>query len=116
MDWFTKIKQRYKGRHILFILLGNSLSLLLGLYGLKCIVTLHGKFPEPPDIGTPHMMRSFNLASIKGMAAVMAGLGYISGALFTYLSGGSPPSEDYPRFWRFLRGFIRWGSLLAMWG
>ena len=99
-------------KRVLFLLLGNALPLLLGLYGLKCIITLHGHLTEP---NSQRMMHTFSLVPVEGMASVFAGLGYIFVALFAYLSAGSPPDEDQKMGWRILRGVVRWGSLPAMW-
>jgi hypothetical protein len=108
----SDIKRRRRRKQILFFLLGNALPLLLGLYGLKCIITLHGHLTEP---NSKAMMHTFYFASVGGMASVMAGLGYISGAVFAYLSVGSPPDVDRKLPRRIMRGIIRWGSLIAMW-
>ena len=59
------------------------------------------------------MLRTFFLAPVEGMAAVMAGLGYISLAMFGYLSGARPPDEDRKWPLRLLRAVVRWGSLGA---
>ena len=99
-------------KRVLFLLLGNALPLLLGLYGLKCIITLHGHLTEP---NSQRMMHTFSLVPVEGMASVLAGLGYIFAALFAYLSAGSSPDEDQKMGWRILRGVVRWGSLPAMW-
>jgi hypothetical protein len=95
-------------RKLLIFILGNLLALLLALYGVKCIVTLHGSLTEP----SKSILHSFYLAQVNGMAAVMAGLGDIALALFGYLSCG-PAKEGRSLLWRIARGVIRWGSLAA---
>lgn len=106
------VERRRNMKRILVLLLGNALPLLLGLYGLKCIISLHGHLTEP---NSQRMMHTFSLVRVEGMASVLAGLGYIFAALFAYLSAGSPPDEDRKMIWRSLRGVVRWGSLPAMW-
>jgi len=99
-----------KVRRLLGIIFWNPLPLAIALYGLKCIVTLNGYLTEP---GRREIMNMFNLVPVHGIAAVMTGLGYITLALFGYLSCGSAPAEDCPRVWRVARAILRWGSLAA---
>ena len=105
--------ERGEARQILVFLVGNALPLFLVLYGLKCIVTLSGTLTESYGITEFHMLGSFRLVSVTGMAAVMTGLGDISLALFGYLSGGPPPDEDRSWLWRVNRAVFRWGCLAA---
>ncbi|MCU0783084.1 MAG: hypothetical protein MUF81_03370 [Verrucomicrobia bacterium] len=102
--------ERWKVKRILGFVLGNALPLLLTLYGLKCILALQGHLTEP---NSKAMLHTFYLAPVKGVASVMAGLGYISLALFGYFSCGRPPDEDRAWFLRVMRAIVRWGSLGA---
>lgn len=102
-------RPRTPGRIIGF-LLGSSLSLIVGGYGLKCIMFMHGKIPVHERY-TPRY--SFHLAEVAGTMALLSGLGYIGLAVFTALSCGSPPHEDRSWTWRLARGVLRWGSLVG---
>ncbi|MCS7160629.1 MAG: hypothetical protein N3G20_01010 [Verrucomicrobiae bacterium] len=91
-------------------LLSNSLLLIVGGYGLKCIVFMQGAIPvhkryEP--------WFSFHLAEVSGTMAVFTGLGYIGLAVFASLSCGAPPEEERSCAWRIARGILRWGSLVG---
>jgi hypothetical protein len=108
LDQFPREKWRWK--RVFGFLVGNALPLLLALYGMKCVVTLSGHLTEP---NSKVMLRTFFLAPVEGMAAVVAGLGYISLAMFGYLSCGRPPDEDRKWTVRMLRAVVRWGSLGA---
>lgn len=77
-----KFERHHKWKTILFVLLRNALPLAFFLYGLKCIVMLHGKLTEPHDLSTPHMLGSFKIVSVTGTTAALTGLGYIAGGLF----------------------------------
>jgi hypothetical protein len=91
-------------------LLGKSLSLIVGGYGLKCIMFMHGKIPVHERY-TPRY--SFQLEEVAGMMALLTGLGYIGLAIFTALSCGSPPHEERSWTWRITHGVLRWGSLIG---
>jgi hypothetical protein len=97
-------------RRLLITLLVNGIPLVLALYGLKCILTQHGKLTEP---SSRRMMGSFFLAPVHGDAAVMTGFGDIFLALFAFLSSGLWPSESRSILYRIGRELIRWGSLAA---
>lgn len=111
----TAQHEKWRRKRILGFVLGNALSLLLILYGLKCVVSLSGYLTEP---NSKEMARSFFLVPVHGMGAVMAGLGYTSLGVFGYLSCGPPPNEDSKWYSRTLRAVIRWSSLgaaFALW-
>ncbi len=104
-----QIRPRARGQLVRFIL-GNSVSLILGLYALKCIVFMHGKIP----VHEPYTSRYFfYLAEVKGLPSVLTGLGYMGLATFASLSCGTPPDEDCSWTWRISRGVLRWGSLIG---
>lgn len=110
MSYKLPRSRRRTPRQIIRFLLGNSLSLIAGGYGLKCIVFMHGKIPVHERY-TPRY--SFHLAEMTGTMALLTGLGYIGLAVFTALSGGSPPDEERSWTWRIARGVLRWGSLIG---
>jgi len=87
-----------------------ALPLLLFLYGLKCVLTLHGTLA----VGSRAVMRSFHLVTVHGNAALLTGLGYIAAAVFVALCVGDPPPESRRWFRRILRGVARWGGLVGM--
>lgn len=109
-----KFERHHKWKTILFVLLRNALPLAFFLYGLKCIVMLHGKLTEPHDLSTPHMLGSFKIVSVTGTTAALTGLGYIAGGLFFYLSVSLPSDESRTWLWRIGREIIRWGSFIAV--
>src|ERR1017187_6218934 len=78
------------------------------LYGLKCVVALHGKMLLSVRGA---VYSSFHLVPVSGTVAATVGLVYVGLALFVYLSDGSPPSENRVWLWRLGRGLLRWGSL-----
>jgi hypothetical protein len=105
----NSVIRQWTAKRILVFVLGNAFSLFFGLYGLKCIAFMHGRIP----VHEAYTSRfSFHLAPVSGVAAALAGLGYIGLALFATLSCGPPPSEDRSWLWRMGRGFLRWGSLI----
>lgn len=99
-----------KPRNWFVTALVHGLPLLLFLYGVKCVLTLHGTL----TVGSRAVMRSFQLVTVHGTAALLTGFGYISLAIFAALSIGDPPPESRPWFWRVLRGVARWGGLVGM--
>jgi hypothetical protein len=86
-----------------------ALFLIPLLYGLKCIVTLHGELP----VGNRTTLHSFYVAPVHGAAALVTGLGYIALGLFAVLSTGDPPPENRHWLWRILRAIARWGGLVS---
>jgi hypothetical protein len=91
-------------------LLVYALPLMLFLYGLKCLLTMHGNLP----VGNRSGMHRFNFITVGGATALLTGLGYISLSLFVSLCTGDPPPETRRWYWRVLRGVARWGSVAGM--
>lgn len=105
-----KIWPERANTRIFIELLVNAPQILLMFYGLKCIVSQHGQMLQSTQSA---VYRSWHLAPVSGMTAVMAGLLYFTFGLFMYLSDGNPPPENRAWFWRLGRGLLRWGSLAA---
>lgn len=104
------LKERRQTRSWWALAVIYALPLVIFLYGLKCILALHGTL----TVGSSTVMRSFHLVTVHGTAALLTGLGYISIAIFAALCTGDPPPEN--RHWslRVLRGVARWGGLVGM--
>lgn len=105
---FDKIRQERSAKRIIFELLVNFLQFLLMLYGLKCMITLHGHILESVQ---GEIYRHYRLEPVTGTVAAVAGLQYFAFGLFIFLSDGSPPREDFGWRRRLGRGLLRWGSL-----
>jgi hypothetical protein len=104
-----KPSERIKQRLCLIFL--NSLWLLPLIYGIKCLVTLNGKYPKPKR--TPGSKSHWpTLAPVEGDAAVWAGLGFIALAVFICSLVFFEFDPDEP-IWPWVLVFIRWGSLIA---
>lgn len=105
----VQVRLRTPGQIIRFVL-GNSALIIVGGYGLKCIVFMRGKIPVREPYSPQY---SFYLADVEGTMAVLTGLGYIGLAVFSGLSWGAPPDEDRSLAWRIGRAVLRWGSLIG---
>lgn len=77
-------------------------------YGLKCILTSHGKMPLNVRGATNGLV---HLVPVSGTTAIVVGLAYFGFGLFIYFSDGNPPPEGRGWVWRVGRGLLRWGSL-----
>jgi len=106
-----KIRRQGTWKAVFIELLGNVLPLFPILYGLKCIVTLHGKIPVTV-MGTVYSFTHW--MPVTGLTSAVMGLSYLGGGLFLYMSDGRPPDESRAWRWRLGRGIYRWGSFLAM--
>jgi hypothetical protein len=89
-------------------LLFNAPQILLLLYGLKCIATLHGE--AVLTVGRA-VRGSAHFVPVSGTVAAIAGWQYVGLGLFLYLSDGRPPGENRVWLWRLGRGLLRWGGL-----
>src|SRR5665213_990058 len=105
---FSKIRERPTAWTVSKEFIANGLQLFLILYGLKCILFLHGKMLLSIQ-GT--IYSHLELKPVAGATAVMAGSLYFGFGLFIFLSDGHPPGEDRGWVWRIGRALLRWGSL-----
>jgi hypothetical protein len=105
----SPVERTGPGRQRAMWCVANSVSLILFLYGLKCVVTLSGQLLTRGSYGR----RSFTLRPVEDVAALLAGLGYVAFGLFVYLST-NPPHVEQPRIRRVLLAVVRWGSLGTM--
>ena len=106
-----RIRQNPTGKRWSIEVLLNLPQLLLMLYGLKCLVTLHGAMPL--NLGGP-AHNSWHVVAVSGAAAATAGLAYFGFGLFIYLSDGRPPTDSRGWLWPLGRGLLRWGGLAAL--
>ncbi len=105
---FAKIREQPTVWSVLQEFIANGLQLFLMLYGLKCILFLHGRMLLSVQ-GTVYS--HLELKPVAGTIAVMAGSLYFGFGLFIFLSDGHPPSENRGWVWRIGRALLRWGSL-----
>ena len=92
------------------LLLVYALPLLVSLYGLKCIMAQEGRLPVRERFAPKY---AFHLPTVHGVAAMLAGGGYICLGVFGALSVGNPPPANRKWTLRVARGLGRWGSLVA---
>ncbi len=105
---FAKIRERPTVWTVLQEFIANGLQLFLMLYGLKCILFLHGKMPLNVKGA---VYNHLELKPVAGPMAVMTGLLYLSFGSFIFLSDGHPSGENRVWVLRFGRALLRWGSL-----
>ncbi len=105
---FAKIRERLTVWAVVKAIFANGLQLFLILYGLKCILFLHGEMLVSVQ-GAVH--NHLELKPVSGTVAAVTGLLYLSFGLFVFLSCGQPPAENRGWLWRLGRGLLRWGTL-----
>jgi hypothetical protein len=93
-----------------FLVLVYALPLLISFYGLKCFVTQEGRLPVRERFAPKY---AFHLRTVHGVAAMLAGVGYVCLGVFGALSIGNPPPVNRKWTVRVARGVGRWGSLVA---
>ncbi|MGC9940932.1 MAG: hypothetical protein ABSE48_03810 [Verrucomicrobiota bacterium] len=102
------IRQQRNWGSLVIELLLNAPQLLLIIYGLTCIATLHGKMLMPVRSA---VYSSLHLVPVAGALASTVGWEYVGFGLFIYYSDGNAPGENRMWIWHFGRGLIRWVSL-----
>jgi hypothetical protein len=107
---FAKIRERLTVWAVVKEIIANGLQLFLILYGLKCILFLHGKMLVSVRGA---VYNHLELRPVSGTVAFMTGLMYFSFGSFIYLSYGQPPAEKRGWLWRMGRAVLRWGTLVA---
>jgi hypothetical protein len=106
---FKKIKEQPTARTIFREIAANAIQLFFILYGLKCIISLHGKMLITSMGAVYHHN---HLVPVSDFVSVMIGLSYLCGGLFLDLSYGRPPNENRAWLWKFCRSLTRSGCLL----